>query len=417
MTIKNIENLAKKCREASVQLAVLSTKEKNNILKEMAKAIIKHEDIIIKENHKDLKKAEKKGLSKAMIDRLILNEKRIKDMADGLIEVSRLKDPVGQVIKKWTRPNGLKIQKIRIPLGVIGVVYESRPNVTVDAAGLCFKSGNAVILRGGSEAFHSNQVLGKILGGVLKTNGLAPEVITLVPTTDRKALTHLLSLTQYIDVMIPRGGESLMKYMNENSKIPVIKHDQGICNLYVDKEANLKMALDLVDNGKTHRPGVCNALENVFVHEKVAAKFLPKLFDLLDQKNVELRGDTLTRKYVKNFKKASLKDWDTEYLDLILSVKTVSSIEEAILEIREHGSLHTEVIVSKNKKAQDLFVRSLDSSCIMVNASSRFNDGGQLGLGAEIGISTTKLHAFGPMGLEELTTSKYVVHGKGQVRK
>lgn len=416
MSSKNIENLAKKCRESAPELAVLNTRDKNRILKEMAKAIKDHELVIIKENLKDLAYADEKGLSDAMKDRLLLNEKRIKEMASGLIEVARLKDPVGEIVGKWSRPNGLKIQKVRIPLGVVGVVYESRPNVTVDAAGLCFKSGNAVILRGGSEAFHSNQILGKILGKVLKQNKISPEVITVVPSTDRAVMTKMLSLTSYIDVMIPRGGEGLMKYMEENSKIPVIKHDKGVCNLYVDKEANLDTALNLIDNGKTHRPGVCNALENVFIHDKVAKKFLPKLYKRLTDKGVELRGDTLTRKYVKDFKKASSKDWDTEYLDLILSVKTVRDFDEAISEIRSHSSLHTEVIVTKNKKTADLFIRSLDSSCIMVNASSRFNDGGQLGLGAEIGISTTKLHAFGPMGLRELTTSKYVVHGKGQVR-
>lgn len=412
-----IEKLAAQTRAKAPVLATLDTKKKNSILKQMASSLRQSSKIIMAENKKDLKNAQSMGLSAAMIDRLVLNEKRIDEMAKGIEDIIKLKDPVGAVTSKWKRPNGLNISKVRIPLGVIGIIYESRPNVTVDAAVLCFKSGNAVILRGGKEAFYSNKVLGKILQKVLVKNKINPSVITVVPSTDRKVLVEMLQLAQFIDVIIPRGGEGLMKFMVEHSKIPIIKHDKGVCNYYVDKDADLKQAVSLIFNSKAHRPGVCNALENLFVHEKIANKFLPLVSDKLIEAGVELRGDAKAKSIVTKMKKATPKDWDTEYLDLILSVRVVKNDDEAIDLIRKHGSLHTEAIATKNKKTADKFVRSLDSSCIMVNASTRFNDGGQLGLGAEIGISTTKMHAFGPMGLEELTTTKYVVKGKGQVRK
>ena len=310
----------------------------------------------------------------------------------------------------------MQLDRVRLPRGVVGFFYESRPNVTVDAAGLCFKSGNAVILRGGSEALHSNKMLGALLQKALKSNNVPPHIITVVPTSDRKTLSTLLTLSKEIDVLIPRGGEGLMKFMEENSKIPVIKHDKGVCNLFVDESADQAKALAIIENAKVSRPGVCNALENLLVHEKIAPEFLPKLSNFLVPKNVELRGDRAAKKMIPHIKLATERDWSTEYLDLVLSVKVVKNLDEAILFIRKYGSNHTESILTQTEANATRFVRELDSSCVMVNASTRFNDGGQLGLGAEIGISTTKLHAYGPMGLEELTTTKFVVRGEGQIR-
>lgn len=412
----NIELIAKKCRLASPDLAILSTDTKNNLLREMAKALRENATLIQKENKKDLKVGEKKKLSPAMMDRLLLNEKRIDEMARGLEEVASLPDPVGMIVKAYDRPNGLKISRVRIPLGVVCVVYESRPNVTVDAAGLCFKSGNAVILRGGSEAFFSNMALLKIMQDVLKKNNIKKEVISAIPTTDRKALVKLLSFSNYIDVAIPRGGESLMKFMEEHSRVPVIKHDKGVCNMFVDESANLDKAIPIILNSKTQRPGVCNALENLLVHEKIASQFLPLITQRLREKNVLIKGDAKAKKIINDIKPAREADWSTEYLDLIISIKIVSSIDSAIEFIRKYGSRHTEAILTENAQNARVFTQSLDSSCIVVNASTRFNDGGQLGLGAEIGISTTKLHAYGPMGLEELTTTQFVVQGEGQTR-
>lgn len=394
----------------------MTSKEKNEILLEMAKGLKAQTPQIIKENKLDLAEADKRNLSKALKDRLLLNEKRIDEMARGLEDVSKLPDPVGQVVKEWTRPNGLKVQRVRIPLGVVGVVYESRPNVTVDAAALCLKSGNAIFLRGGKEAIHSNLVLGKVLQDSLEKKKIPKEAVTVVPTTDREALNEMLQLSDLIDVIIPRGGEGLMKFMVENSKIPIIKHDKGVCNLFIDESADPEKAIPIVINSKVQRPGVCNALENLFVHEKIAPAILPKLRTELENNGVELRGDEKTAKILKGIKKAAKEDWSTEYLDLILSIGVVGDVDEAIKLIRRYGSRHTESIVTENKKNAQKFVSLLDSSCVLVNASTRFNDGGQLGLGAEIGISTTKLHAFGPMGLEELTTTKFVVRGTGQIR-
>lgn len=411
-----IKILAQRCKDSAPALAVLTEQKKNVVLKQMAVALEQNAAVIIRENARDLKLADRCGLSASLKDRLLLNPRRITEMARGLRDVARLPDPVGRVIKKWRRPNGLVIQKVRIPLGVVGVIYESRPNVTVDAAGLCFKSGNAVFLRGGSEAFYSNQVLGKILRTILKKNRLSEALITVVPTNARAVLKDMLGLTGLIDVLIPRGGEGLMRFMVAHSKIPVIRHDKGVCNLYVDQQADLHMALKIADNAKTERPGVCNALENLFVHKKVAALFLPRLVQVLQEKGVEIRGDAAAKKIVPGIHRATEADWFTEYLDLILAVRVVRDMKEAVHLIRKYGSQHTEAIVTRNKKHAREFVQQLDSSCVLVNASTRFNDGGQLGLGAEIGISTTKLHAFGPMGLEELTSSKFVVYGQGQIR-
>jgi len=361
--------------------------------------------------------AKEKGLSRAMIDRLLLNPSRIEEMAKGMEEVASLPDPIGEITKGYTRPNGLRIEKVRIPLGVVGIIYESRPNVTVDAAGLCFKSGNAVVLRGGSEAIHSNRLLGEILRGVLKENGIHQDLILVVPVTEREAVQFLLEQDAFIDIIIPRGGEGLMKMVREFSKIPVIRHDKGVCHLFVDYNADLDMAEKIAINAKVQRPGVCNALETLLVDEKIAHGFLPRMVAEYERLGVEIRGDERTQKIVPGVKAAKEEDWSTEYLDLILSVRVVKNLDEALDHIRKYGSLHTESIITNDESHAERFLREVLASVVLVNASTRFNDGSQLGLGAEIGISTTKLHAFGPMGLEELTTLKYVVRGDGQVRE
>ncbi len=414
--LKKIEVISRKARQAAPIVAKLSTETKNKILRELADKLVSQVPVIQKNNRKDVLVAQKKKLSAALVDRLTLNEKRIVDMAQGLREVADLPDPVGDVTKSWTRPNGLNVQKVRIPLGVIGIVYESRPNVTIDAAGLCLKSGNAVILRGGSEAIHSNIFLGKLIRDVLKNNGISPDVIQVVDTPDRKAMEYLVKQTASIDLIIPRGGESLMKWMGEHSRIPVIKHDKGVCHVYVDASADAAMAERICLNAKVQRPGVCNALETLLVHEKAAGTFLPSMIRKFLEAGVEVRGDLGVKKIDSRVKKATAADWDAEYLDLIIAVKIVPSLEKAIEHIQKHGSLHTEVIITEDAAHAAEFLNRLDSSMVAWNASTRFNDGGQLGLGAEIGISTTKMHAFGPMGLEELTTTKYVVRGTGQVR-
>lgn len=413
---KKIESLVKQAKKASYSLLTLSTAKKNKILLELAKALLRSQKDIIAFNQKDVVLATSKGLSGAMIDRLILNEKRIKAMSDALLEVASLPDPISQIVETRER-QGLQIKRVRIPLGVIAMIYESRPNVTIDAASLCFKSGNAVILRGGSEAFYSNQCLVKIMQEILQKHHIDPAVVSFIPFTDRQAMIDLLQFDKDINVVIPRGGESLMQFIKEHSKIPVIKHDKGVCSIFVDNSAKVSASLEVIYNAKVQRPGVCNALENLYVHEKIAAEFLPQLFQRLSAAGVEIRGDTVARSVVPQMKRAVEKDFDTEYLDLILAVKVVKNVEDAVSEIRAHSSGHTESILTQNKKNATFFVNELDSSCVMVNTSTRFNDGGELGLGAEIGISTTKLHAYGPMGLNELTTTKFVVESDYKTRK
>ncbi len=415
--LKNIiVEIAKKAREASLYGSALTTPQKNKMLNDMAEALMLQAKRIESENQKDLQFAQEKKLSSAMIDRLTLNKKRIEEMAKGLKEVEALPDPVGEIAKGWTRPNGLRVEKVRIPLGVIGIIYESRPNVTVDAAGLCLKSGNAVVLRGGSEAIHSNRVLGEILREVLKENGVHQDLIQVVPVTEREAIQTLLEQDAYIDLIIPRGGEGLMKMIREYSKIPVIRHDKGVCHVFVDHNADLDMAEKIALNAKVQRPGVCNAMETLLVDEKIAHAFLPRMIAEFQRCGVEIRGCSKTQKIVPEIKTATEEDWSTEYLDLILSVRVVKNLEEALEHIRKYTSLHTESIVTNDESHAERFLREVNSSVVLVNASTRFNDGNQLGLGAEIGISTSKLHAFGPMGLEELTALKYVVRGDGQVR-
>lgn len=409
--------LARQARQAAKKLANLSTTIKNNALHSMADEIEAQKQRIKQENEKDLAYARSKGLSSAMIDRLLLNDRRIKAMADGLREVALLPDPVGEVVEMWRRPNGLEIGKVRVPLGVIGIIYESRPNVTVDTAGLCLKAGNAVILRGGSEAIHSNMYLAGILTESAQRAGVPEYAIQMVKTTDRQAVYEMLKLDKYIDVIIPRGGEELIRTVTENSTIPVIKHDKGLCHVYVDNDADLKMAEEIAYNAKVQRPGVCNAMETLLVHQDIAEKFLPAMIQRYKQAGVEIRGCEQTRAIVPDIKPATEADWDTEYLDLILSIKVVTGIDEAIEHITKHGSMLSEAIVTENYTKARRFLWEVDAAAVYVNASTRFTDGNQFGLGAEIGISTQKLHARGPVGLKELTSTKYIIYGSGQLRE
>jgi glutamate-5-semialdehyde dehydrogenase len=412
-----VKEMARKAKLASHQLAQLSTSIKNKALLEMADDLEHHQEWLNKENQKDLMAGRKSHLSSALIDRLRLTPSVIHGMAEGLREVARLPDPVGEVIKMWKRPNGLMVGRMRIPLGVIGIIYESRPNVTADAAGLCLKSGNSVILRGGSEAFHSNQAIGQILRKILVHIGLPQEAIQIFPHTEREAIREMLQLEGEIDLILPRGGEELIRFVATHSKIPVVKHYKGVCHIFVDETADLEMATRVCLDAKVQRPGVCNAMETLLVHEKVAGRFLPKIGKALRKEGVELRGCPQTKKILSRIKAAREKDWFEEYLDLILSIKVVKGIQEAIEHIARYGSLHTEAILTSDYQNAQKFLKEVHSSCVLANASTRFNDGFELGLGAEIGISTSKLHAFGPMGLEELTTTKFIVYGEGQIRK
>lgn len=411
-----IVEIAKKARRASRQIAAAETREKNQALLRIAEMLDASEADITAANQKDLEFAKEKGLTSAMMDRLKISRPVLDAMIKGLEEVAALPDPVGETARDWVRPNGLKISKIRIPLGVIAMIYESRPNVTVDAAALCFKSGNCALLRGGSEAFHSNMILADIIGAALDASGFNRNIVQVVPTRDREAVTSLLKQEEWIDLVIPRGGEPLIRFVVQNSTIPVLKHYKGVCHVYVDKTFDMNQAVDICMNSKTQRPGVCNAMETLLVHEQAAGEFLPVIMTELQNKNVEIRGCEKTRALFPHVKKAETKDWHEEYLDFILAVRIVDSMEQAMDHIEEYGSNHTDVIVTNDDKRAETFVKNVFSSMVGVNASTRFNDGGELGLGAEIGISTSKLHAFGPMGLEELTTTKFVVKGSGQIR-
>jgi glutamate-5-semialdehyde dehydrogenase len=398
-------------------MAKLSSPAKDSLLLAMADALVSSAGEIITENAKDLAIGAEKGLSSAMLDRLMLDEPRIKGMADALREVATLPDPVGGVDRMWLRPNGLQVGKMRIPLGVIGIIYEARPNVTADAAALCLKAGNAVILRGGSEAINSNRAIAKILCAEMEKAGIPAGALSLIPFTEREGVLEMLKQEELIDLIIPRGGESLIRFVVENSRIPVIKHYKGVCHLFVDAAADIPMAGRIIVNAKTQRPGVCNSLETLLVHRDIAGTFLPRIADALKSLNVELRGDETVCSTVPGTIPATEEDWHAEYLDLILAVKVVENMDQAIEHINRYGSLHTEVIVTSDYANAQRFIREVNSSTVMVNASTRFADGGQLGLGAEIGISTTKLHSFGPMGLEDLTTTKFIVFGNGQIRE
>lgn len=410
-------DLARAAQQASRTMANLSSDVKNHLLLQMADALEQSQVQLQQENDKDLQQARDNGMAAAMVDRLTLTEERIKGMADGLREVAALPDPVGEITGMWLRPNGIRVGRQRIPLGVIGIIYESRPNVTADAAGLCLKSGNAVVLRGGSEAIHSNRAIGEILKGSLEQAGLPSAALQVVTTSDRNAVTELLKLEDQIDLIIPRGGEGLIRFVAENSRIPVIKHYKGVCHTYVDSAANLAMAEKICLNAKVQRPGVCNSMETLLVHRDVAAVFIPQIAAAMKQAGVELRGCEQACALQNDLTPATEEDWFAEYLDLILAVRVVDSYEQAREHIQTYGSLHTEVIVTDDYQRSQQFLKEINSSVVMVNASSRFSDGNQLGLGAEIGISTTKLHSFGPMGLEDLTTRKFVVLGEGQVRE
>ena len=418
MTIEStIKDMATAAREAAGKLVRISSDQKNAALLSIAANLEKEAAFIKEENRKDLVRAEEIGLSNAMLDRLTIKDTTIISMVAGLREVQGLKDPVGSMGPAWIRPNGLQIARMRIPLGVIGIIYESRPNVTVDAAGLCLKAGNAVILRGGSEAFHSNQALAMIIDRALDHAGMPEKSVQVVPIRDREAVLMLLNQEESVDLIIPRGGEGLIRFVVENSNIPVLKHYKGVCHVYVDADADLDMAQEISFNAKVQRPGVCNAMETLLVHQSVAESFLPAMAQRFTEAGVELRGCVETCRILSDVKEAQESDWSAEYLDLILAVRVVEDMDDAISHIARYASNHTDAIVTRDYERARRFVREVDSSVVLVNASTRFNDGGQLGLGAEIGISTSKLHAFGPMGVEELTTTKFVVLGSGQIRE
>jgi glutamate-5-semialdehyde dehydrogenase len=417
MSIQNtVESLAIAAKKAARKLAFESTTKKNNVLRRMAAALLEQKAFIQAENNIDLAAGREKGLSAAMLDRLALTDKVIESMIAGLEEVAALPDPVGEIDEMVRRPNGLMVGRMRIPLGVIGMIYESRPNVTVDAAALCLKAGNAVILRGGSEAIHSNLALAKVLQDALAAEEINPAAIQVIPVVEREAINVLLSLEDYIDLIIPRGGEGLIRFVAQNSRIPVLKHYKGVCHVFVDSSADFTMAAEIIMNGKTQRPGVCNALETLLVHRDIAAEFLPQIGARLTNGGVEIRGCAQTKKILVDVKDATEEDWYAEFLDLILAVRVVADLDAAMDHIDTYGSQHTEVIVTADYANAQRFIKEVDASAVMVNASTRFSDGGQFGLGAEIGISTSKLHAYGPMGLKELTARKFIVYGDGQVR-
>ncbi len=411
-----MQQLGQKARAAAVEVSRAESSVKNQALLAIAAAIDAAADVLKSENQKDLQAGKDKGLDAAMLDRLELNDTRIAGMSEGLRQIAALQDPIGEITDMAYRPSGIQIGKMRVPLGVIGIIYESRPNVTADAAGLCLKSGNATILRGGSEAIHSNQAVAKCIQQGLIEAGLPADAVQVVQTTDRAAVGELITSSDAVDVIIPRGGKSLIERISKEATVPVIKHLDGICHVYIDAQADLPKASDIAFNAKTHRYGVCNAMETLLVHESIAAQCLPELAQRYSEKGVELRGCEQTRKII-DCKQATNEDWDTEYLAAILSIKLVNDIDQAMAHINQHGSHHTDTIVTENYTLARRFLREVDSSSVMVNVSTRFADGFEYGLGAEIGISTDKLHARGPVGLEGLTSLKYVVLGDGQIRE
>ncbi|MDR2861071.1 MAG: glutamate-5-semialdehyde dehydrogenase [Syntrophobacterales bacterium] len=411
-----IIEIAQKAKKAATVLSRLSSAAKERVLLNMADEIQRQGAALIRENGKDLEYARTIGLSEAMQDRLTLKDTVISSMAAGLREVAMLPDPVGKVTSMWRRPNNLLVGKMRIPLGVIGIIYESRPNVTVDAAALCLKSGNAVILRGGSEAIHSNLAIAGILQDCLKKEGIHEGAVQVIARTEREAVYEMLQLEEYIDLIIPRGGEDLIRAVVSQSKIPVIKHYKGVCHVYVDESADLEMAFNICMNAKAQRPAVCNAMETLLVHRNIAPSFLPEMAKRYQEAGVTLKGCARTKEILPMVEEAAEKDWSAEYLDLVLAIRIVDDMDQAIDHIGQYGSLHTESIVTQDYARSQRFLHEVNSSTVLINASTRFSDGFELGLGAEIGISTTKLHAFGPMGLEELTTTKFIIYGNGQLR-
>ena len=414
--MSSLISLGKKAKEASYILGNLSSKDKNDALYAMADFLIENSKIIIEANKKDLETSRIKGTSESMLDILALNEARIEGMANGLRQVAALEDPVGEVLGMWTRPNGLQIGKKRVPMGVIGIIYEARPNVTSDAAGLCFKSGNAVILRGGSEAINSNKAIAEALREGLKFVGLVEDAVQLVEDTSREVATEMMKLNDYIDVLIPRGGAGLIKAVVNNATVPVIETGTGNCHIYVDEDCDFEMAKNIIINAKTSRPSVCNAAEKLLINEKIAGKFMPIIFEALRENGVEIRGDESLKALDDSVILASEEEWYNEYLDYTIGVKIIKDIDEAINHINKFGSGHSEAIVTKSYEASQIFLQKVNAAAVYVNASTRFTDGEEFGFGAEIGISTQKLHARGPMGLKELTTIKYIIFGNGQIR-
>jgi len=414
--VSKIRVQALACRDAARSVAALSTAAKRLLLREMASTLESQTDAVLEANAEDMRLAMAKGVQGAMLDRLKLDAPRVQAIADALREVAELPDPVGTVTRREIRPNGLRIERVRVPLGVIAMIYEARPNVTADAAALCLFAGNGVILRGGSEALRSNVAIAAALHSALQANDLPVAALTLIDDLSREAMVELLQLTDIVDLAIPRGGEGLIRFVAEHARVPVIKHYKGVCHLYVDRVVDLKLALALLIDGKTTRPGVCNALETLLVHADIAGQFLPMAAAALQERHVELRGCESSRQLVPGMRAATDDDYAAEFLDLILAVRIVDELGDALAHIRRYGSDHTEVIVTADEAAAQRFVHALRSAVVMVNASSRFSDGGQLGLGAEIGISTTRLHAYGPMGAESLTIERFVVHGEGQIR-
>jgi len=418
MNTKNyVHRLALDAKDGARRLAKAPSEQKTSVLLKIAEAFKRRSKQLMAENRKDISSARKKGLSKALVDRLTLNEKRIAEMSEGLMEVAALPDPVGEILRMWRRPNGMTVGKMRVPIGVIGIIYESRPNVTADATALCLKAGNSVLLRGGSEAVHSNKAIVNVMREVAKKEGLHAGAITFLDITDRDAVLEMLKLEGIVDLIIPRGGESLIRAVTENSRIPVLKHYKGVCHVFVDRDADLHMAEEIAFNAKVQRPGTCNAMETLLVDQSVAKKFIPAVIRKLKKAGVTVKGCPKTRKVVPSIGIVTDEDFYREYLDLIVNVKTVKDIDEAMEHIAIYGSAYSDAIVSENYNTALRFLREVDSSAVFVNASTRLNDGFQFGLGAEIGISTDKIHARGPMGLEELTCTKFIVFGSGQLRE
>jgi glutamate-5-semialdehyde dehydrogenase len=415
--VADVTARARAAKEASRALGLASTKAKNDALGQMARGLEEKAATILEANRADLERARSKGFTRAFVDRLTLTEDRIEEMAAGIREVARLPDPIGETIESWRRPNGLEISRVRVPLGVIGFIYESRPNVTADAAALCLKAGNAVVLRGGSEAIDSNTMIANILGKALEKGGLPAEAIQYVDTTDRQAVMTLITLDRFIDLIIARGGEDFVRLVAERATVPVLKHDKGVCHVYVDESADVDMAVTIAVNAKAHRVSVCNAAETLLVHAAIASRFLPVAAARLTEAGVELRGDERTRALVPGATPAQDADWDTEYLDAILSVKVVDDFDAAVAHIRRHGTGVAEAIVTSDLRRARRFAHEVDAAAVLVNASTRLVDGGQFGLGAEMGISTSKLHARGPVGARELTTTRFVVVGDGHIRE
>lgn len=411
-----LDTLGRQAVAARQTLQNLSTAEKNHALKQTAFALMKEQDKLLAANEKDYHIAKQAGMAEGLLDRLKLTPERISSMAEGLLQIADLPDPVGEIMESFDRPNGLHICKVRVPMGVIGIIYEARPNVTADAFGLCFKTGNAIILKGGKDAFYSNQAVTQVIKSALKEEHIPEHAIQLIENNDRDVTTAFMRLKEYVDVLIPRGGAGLIRSVVENSTVPVIETGTGNCHIYIDEEADLEKAIPIILNAKTQRIGVCNACESLLVHQKIADKILPALGRALQEKQVEIRGDQTVLLQIPEASPATEEDYGKEYLDLIISVKTVSSVEEAIAHINQYNTGHSDAILTENKEHADKFLREVDSACVYVNASTRFTDGFEFGFGAEIGISTQKLHARGPMGLRELTTYKYQITGDGQIR-